>query len=263
MYLQSGEWVIFLKVKFKIKDKVLKSLRFQIVVLLILVSSIPCFVVKEMILQKYEDRAVSWRTAEIQNQCTILCNQLGSSNYLKEPISEVINAELSQLSSVYDGRIMVIDEEYHIVKDTFGIEAGKTIIAPDVITCFSGTATSYYDAQNRYMEFTTPIVEKIDGKNHVKGVVLFNISTDVIHETLGELEAKANLVFSALMLIVVVAGLFVANLMVKPFEKIAHSIEDITEGYDSDKLNVRDYKETLAISEAFNKMRDRMKVLDD
>ena len=263
MYLQSGEWVIILKVKFKIKDKVLKSLRFQIVVLLILVSSIPCFVVKEMILQKYEDRAVSWRTAEIQNQCTILCNQLGSSNYLKEPISEVINAELSQLSSVYDGRIMVIDEEYHIVKDTFGIEAGKTIIAPDVITCFSGTATSYYDAQNRYMEFTTPIVEKIDGKNHVKGVVLFSISTDVIHETLGELGTKANLVFSALMLIVVVAGLFVANLIVKPFEKIAHSIEDITEGYDSDKLNVRDYKETLAISEAFNKMRDRMKVLDD
>ena len=65
MSLRSGEWVIILR------DKMMKfkSLRFRIVVLLILVSSIPCFAIKETILQKYEDRAVAWRTAEIQNQC--------------------------------------------------------------------------------------------------------------------------------------------------------------------------------------------------
>ena len=113
MYLQSGEWVTILRDKFnadKIKEKlavfgerkkylkerrdnrrktnektmkkknikinIVKSLRFRIIVLLILVSSIPCFVIKETVLNKYEHRAVAWRMAEIQNQCTILCNLL-------------------------------------------------------------------------------------------------------------------------------------------------------------------------------------------
>ena len=240
-----------------------KSLRFRIVVLLILVSSIPCFAIKETILQKYEDRAVAWRTAEIQNQCTILSNQLSAANYLKEPISEVINAELSQLSNVYDGRVMVIDEEYHIIKDTFGVEAGKTILSPDVIQCFSGTGTSHYDGENRYIEITTPIMEKENKESHVKGVILVSISTDIIHDTLSELESKANLLFLMAMLVVIVAGSFVAYVMVKPFEKISQVIEDITEGYDSDNLHVDTYTETMQISEAFNKMRSRMKVLDD
>ena len=240
-----------------------KSLRFRIVVLLILVSSIPCFAIKETILQKYEDRAVAWRTAEIQNQCTILSNQLSAANYLKEPISEVINAELSQLSNVYDGRVMVIDEEYHIIKDTFGVEAGKTILSPDVIQCFSGTGTSHYDGENRYIEITTPIMEKENKESHVKGVILVSISTDIIHDTLGELESKANLLFLMAMLVVIVAGSFVAYVMTKPFGEISQVIEDITEGYDSDNLHVDTYTETMEISEAFNKMRSRMKVLDD
>lgn len=240
-----------------------KSLRFRIVVLLILVSSIPCFAIKETILQKYEDRAVAWRTAEIQNQCTILSNQLSAANYLKEPISEVINAELSQLSNVYDGRVMVIDEEYHIIKDTFGVEAGKTILSPDVIQCFSGTGTSHYDGENRYIEITTPIMEKENKESHVKGVILVSISTDIIHDTLGELESKANLLFLMTMLVVIVAGSFVAYVMTKPFGEISRVIEDITEGYDSDNLHVDTYTETMQISEAFNKMRSRMKVLDD
>ena len=241
----------------------LKSLRFRIIVLLILVSSIPCFAIKEAILQKYEDRAVAWRTAEIQNQCTILSNQLSTTHYLKEPISEVINAELSQLSNVYDGRVLIVDEEFHIVKDTFGVEAGKTLVSADVIKCFTGTATSQYDSENRYIEITTPIVEKVDDTNHVKGVILVSISTDIIHETLAELDNKADFLFFVLMIIVVVAGAFLAALMMKPFEKIANVIDDITEGYDSDNLHVDTYTETQQISEAFNKMRSRMKVLDD
>ena len=262
MYLQSGELVIILRDKIKIKDKV-KSLRFRIVVLLILVSSIPCFAVKETILQKYEDRAVAWRTAEIQNQCLILSNQLNTANYLKEPISEVINAELTQLSNVYDGRVLVIDEDFRIVKDTFGVEAGKTIISPDVIKCFSGTATSQYDSENRYIEITTPITEKVEGDIRVKGVILVSISTDIIYETLVEMEGKANFLFWTLMLLVVVAGVFIAAQLVKPFDKITDVINDITEGYDNDNLCVDTYTETTKISDAFNKMRSRMKVLDD
>ena len=73
------------------------------------------------------------KSAEVQNQGTILCNQLSSSNYLEGTASEAINSEILQLSNIYNGRVMVIDSEYRIVKDTFGTEEGKTIISSDVV----------------------------------------------------------------------------------------------------------------------------------
>lgn len=231
--------------------------------LLILVSSIPCFVVKEVILSSYEDRAVNWRIAEIQEQCTILSNQLANSDYLKQPISETFDAEMSQLSNIYDGRVMVIDEEFRIVKDTFGSDEGKTMIAPDVITCFGGNSTHYYDADNHYLDITTPITENEGDELQVKGVILVSVSTHIIEETLREMAGKANAIIGVILTVILFAGAFVSLRMMRPFKRIRTGIEDVTEGYDNEDLSVSTYVEAADIAEAFNKMRGRMKVLDE
>ncbi len=230
--------------------------------LLILVSSIPCFMVKEVIVGAYEDQSVAWRTAEIQEQCTILSHQLAVTD-LDYPISEEVNAELSMLSNIYNGRALVIDEEYKVVKDTFGSDEGKTIIAPDVITCFSGNGTSFYDDEAKYLDITTPIVETHGKESNIKGVILVSVSTDIIYDTMDELKQKANMIIWALWLGIIFVGSFVANYMMKPFGRIAKGMEDVTEGYDTDYLHVDTYTETMDISDAFNKMLGRMKVLDD
>lgn len=263
MSIRSGEWVIILKAKILEKSKILKSLRFRIIMLLILVSSIPCFVVKQVIVGAYEDRSVAWRTAEIQEQCTILSNQLAATNYLERPISQEVDAELSMLSNIYNGRALVIDEEYKIVKDTFGSDEGKTIIAPDVVTCFSGSSTSFYDDEAQYLDITTPIVETKGEESTVKGVILVSVSTDIIYETMDEMGQKANIIIWVLWLVIIFAGSFIVNQMMRPFGKIAKGMEAVTEGYESNNLHVDTYSETEDISEAFNKMLGRMKILDD
>ena len=256
MYIQSGEWVIIL-------NKILKSLQFRIVMLLIIISSIACFLVKEVIVGAYEDRAVAWRTAEIQEQCIILSNQLTKSTYMKSPVSDVVDAELSQFSNIYNGRVIIVDKNFRIVKDTFGTDEGKTMIAPDVITCFSGSGTSYYDSEARYLDITTPITITVEDKVQVEGVILASVSTDIIYETMAELKGKANTVLWILVLVIIFLGIFVSGHMMKPLKKIVRGIEDVTEGYDSDFLHVDTYQETKDISEAFNKMLGRMKILDD
>ena len=263
MCIRSGEWVTILKARLEGVKKIFKSLGFRIVVLLILVSSIPCFLVKGVILSNYEERAVSWRIAEIQEQCTILANQIANTNYLDETISETVDAEMSQLSNIYDGRVLIIDEEYKVVKDTFGIDEEKIIISPDVIACFGGNSTNHYNDQEHYIDITIPIINTIGDEQQVKGVVMISVSTHVIEETLSELRSKANWVVAAIMIVLVTFGTYLAVRLMRPFEQIKKGIEDVTEGYDSDNLHVDTYTETTIISEAFNKMLGRMKVLDD
>lgn len=261
MYIQSGELVTILGVKKELQNKFIRSLRFRITLLIVLAGVIPCFILKAVILNRCEERIVSSKIAEIQNQMTILCNQLRSTNYLEDPVSEVVNAELTQLSNIYNGRIMVIDNEYRIKKDTFGMDEGKTIVSSNVIQCFSGSSTNHYNSKERYIEVTSPI--QSGSKNEVKGAVAISASTDNIQDILDELHTNANIIFGFLILVMITVVMFLANKMVKPFARITQSIEDVTEGYDTNYLHEEAYTETRLISDAFNKMLGRLKVLDD
>ena len=126
--IQNGELVIISGVKKYLKWNILKSLRVRILLLVILVGVIPTLILYEVTLRSYEKREVEIRTAEIQNQCTILCNQLSDSNYLTGETSDVVRSELVQISNIYSGRVLVIDQDFRIQEDTYDMDKGKTIV---------------------------------------------------------------------------------------------------------------------------------------
>lgn len=140
----------------------LRSLKVRIFLILLIVGLIPCFVMRYAILQNYERRAVSVRSSNIATQVRILANHLISRRYLEDTSSEVINAELEQFSNLYDGRVLIINTELRIVKDTYGISEGKTIISEEVIRCLRGESTEGYDRENGYIEMTIPITETVE-----------------------------------------------------------------------------------------------------
>ena len=54
-----------------------------------------------------------------------------------------------------------------------------------------------------------------------------------------------------------------STVLVKPFARVTKSIEDLTDGYQNEEISVPDYTETALITDAFNKMLSRMKILDE
>ena len=261
MYIRSGELVIILGVKKYLKRSRLGSLRFQIGFLIILAGIIPVLIIEGVLLSTYEKRAVNVRTAEIQSQCTILCNQLGDSSDLKGKNSEFIKTELDQLTNIYNGRVMLIDDNFQIMEDTYGMDDGKTIVSGDVIQCLKGQGTSHYDSGNRYIEVTSPIADS--QTNEVKGVMLVSVSTDTIVDTLHELRSSVRTVGGVILIIWVLIALVFSKLMVRPFIRITRSLENATAGYDESMLHENAYTETRQMTEAFNKMLGRLRVLDD
>ena len=262
MYIQSGELVTISGVKKHIKINFFRSLHFQLAILILFVGVFSCNLVKSVLLKSYEKRAVAVRTAEIQNQCTILCDQLGRLGYTTDPVtSEIIRTEITQLSNIYDGRVMAIDSKFRVVQDTYDLDIGKTIVSEDVIRCSKGESTSYYDAKNKYIEVTSPIFE--NETDTVKGVLLVSISTDVIEDSLDILKWSADTAGLILIAVLLVLGIFSGHVIVRPFRKIARYIEAVSEGHETDYLKVNTYGETRRISKAFNKMLARMKVVDD
>ena len=159
--------------------------------LVALAGIVPVLIMRGVFLNSYEKCAVRVRTAEIQNQCTILSNQLSSSGYLTGDISEVMRTELVQLSNIYSGRVMVIDGAFKIQEDTYDMDKGKTIVSGNVIRCFQDKGTSEYNRKNRYIEVTAPIIGKDDA---VVGVLLVSAPTDSVLDSLEILRNKADVV---------------------------------------------------------------------
>ena len=239
----------------------MKSLKFRIIFLFIAVGIIPCLVLKAVILESYENRAVDVRTAQLQNQCTILCNQIGAGGYLDTGLSEVLEAELEQMSGIYNGRIMLINSQYQITEDTYDLDTGKIIVSEDVMQCFEGEGTKIYDRDNQYIEVTSPVF--VPGSEQVSGVLLASVSADSVLDGLSVLGGTAWVAVGVTALLVAALAVILGSVMVRPFARITASIEAVSEGYDTNYLHENAYTETSLLSEAFNKMLGRLKILDD
>ncbi|MGI6095853.1 MAG: sensor histidine kinase [Lachnospiraceae bacterium] len=261
MCIQSGEWVIISRFSIREKLPFFKSLRFWIMSLLVIVGIIPSIVIERGIVNSYEDRAVSLRQSNVRNQCDILCNQLVSENYLNNIDSEVINGELTMLSTFYGGRILIINRDFKIVKDTYNLDAGKYALSQEVVDCFNGNSITSYDGENDYIEITSPIANP--GSKNIQGVVLMSFSTQEIRDSIEILGQKGNMLLSVIIFLVLVLGYILSGILVRPFVRVSRSIEALTDGYLDEEISVTDYAETELITNAFNKLLSRMRILDE
>ena len=246
----------------------LRSLRTRIWGIILLAGIVPC------VLMRYG--IVDNRASTVQNQLIIVGNHLISKDYLNtyhsNELSNIanrneINAELETISSIYDGRVMIIDSDFKVIMDTYDISQGKTIISEEVIKCFKGENISHYDSEHGYIELTTPIISTVaNGENkisEIKGVMLTSISTENITATMEILNRNA-LILEIIMIIVITAvSIVLAVYMTRPFNRITDAINEVKAGYSNEEISVRDYVETVHIVDAFNQLLKRMKALDD
>lgn len=229
--------------------------------ILVIIGIVPMIIVEKGIVESYEERAVAVRSITVKNQCDIICDQMVQQNYLEDQSSEAINSELNILNNIYGGRIMIIDENFRIVKDTYDLDRGKTMVSQEVIDSYNGKDTSRYDSKSSYIEMTIRIQDK--ETKETLGVMLMSVSTDEIQANMNILEQKGTMILMIVMVLVLVLGYFLSGILVRPFQKVTRSIENLTDGYLDEDISVPDYLETELITNAFNKMLARVRTLDE
>ena len=258
-----------------------KSLRMRLFIIFFVVGLVPCVILHYGILNNYETRAVEVRTEEVETHLRALANHLISYDYLNDQSSELIGAELAEFSSLYDGRILVISDHLKVMKDTYSMSDGKTIVSPDVVNCLmhgNTGSTSNYDRQDGFIEIVTPITATVYtdsrsdnegssldvlGEEVVKGVLLASVSTVSIRNTLGILSRKAMLLEAILILAVLLISLVLSTVLMRPFEKLSGEISAVKAGFSTDPIKAPAFLETEHIADAFNQVLARMNALDE
>ena len=259
------------------RSRILSSLRTRIFILILLIGLVPCILLHYSILQAYHGRAVSVRTSEVRTQMRVLANHLITYNYMENPSSYTVNAELDLFSTLNDGRVLVIDSHLKVIKDTYAISEGKTIVTAEVVRCLQeGTpgASSGYDPEDGYIEMVTPIVETASleagdfsgnqtAEEKVRGVLLTSVSTDSIVQTMEALSRTAMLIEVLFALIILFLAFLLSGRLVAPFNRLTQHITEVKEGFSTELVQEPAYYETEQIVGAFNRVLARMRTLDE
>lgn len=265
MFTRNGELVIISKRKSAkkhnsaIKSSFFSTLRFRIVVIMLVLSIIPSVIITNAVCSTYLNMAVTSRTAIVRNQCIMLSNQIASGDYLTDASNDIINSEIDMLTSIYGGRIQIIDNNLKIIKDSFELDRGKYMLSSAVINCFKGQEYSNNDEDNGIVEMALRITDPSSEESDTMGVMLISFSTREITTNYAILQRNATIVLGIIVVMIIVFGLLFSGILVRPFKKITNAINSLM----LEPIHVNDYDETRQISDAFNRLIVQVKDMDD
>lgn len=238
------------------------SLRFRILLLLFVVGILPCIAVTQGFFQLYKNRSIESDVTDITVQVQQLSNRIITSGYLENNASKSFDRQLATMANIYSGRIMLVNNSLKIIKDTYGVDEGKTIVWDHVLKSAGGETLSYYDEDNQYLVVSVPIISKTGDEQEVKGVFLVNKPMDYMQQNIEYFQVFATVALLILYIVIIGISLFFTKRFTRPLQAMSHVMDEIQTGYGEDAMAVNDYTETAEISEKFNSLMSRLKIMD-
>ena len=238
------------------------SMRMVLFAMLFVMGVLPMLIQGRLLLTSLSKSQIETRILDIQNQALILSNRLTQSGYLGSEVTDtVLDSQMDVLADVFNGRIVVVNEDYRIIRDTFRLAEGKYHVSEEVIRCFRGETSSEYNSGKHYIIETFPIYSQgSDGE--IDGVLLVTASTASILNLMDVVGEKITM-FEVMALIVIIAAIFLAvRLYLQPVYAFRRWLGKIAQG-DVETIRVEDYRELREMSESVSQSFAKLREVDN
>ena len=236
------------------------SLRVHSFLALFLIGIVPAVIFSSILLNTYNQKVREERISELQGQGNSLSNLLVSSGYIVNPSSTEVNKDLVNVANFFEGRIIVVDNHLNILKDTYGIEDGKVLIAEDVIRCLRGGSSTIVRTYRDYVDMTMPVIHNTT--QEVLGVLIIKFSVKNVSTIYNMLAEKSNTLLVAIVILISVLAFLFSKVFTQPFISLKNAVERIAEGYMDEEVKVKGFHEVKQIMNSLNLMLNRVKNLE-
>ncbi len=228
---------------------------------LIFIGVLPLVLFSLILLNSYRSRAIEQQTTKIQTRGAVLCNLITSSAFFTNDVTSKVDSELTQVSDIYDGRVMVVDSGLKVLRDTYGFEEGKTLLIPEVAPVITGRVANVTLVQSDHVLIVLPVYQA--DQSSVGGAVVMNFS---LGEVVKMYQSIRTILFTMLLclgvIVLIVAALYSAR-VVRPVQEMTGQVKKISEGDFSEQMNIRGYDEVERLSDEFNHMLSDLQNLED
>ena len=217
-----------------------------------LVGILPVILISNILLKAYNAQIISQKTDELQSYGNVISNLVLSFGSLSGQVAEDVERETEEVANVYQGRVMIVNQNLTVIKDTYGLEEGKIAISKEIVQCFQQSGAKYVNEIGDYIQLTLPIVEP--ASERIQGVILVSFSTKNLNLVEESVNYRAILLLVAIAICILIFSLTYSSILSKPLLKVTESIDEITRGDTDVSLALSTYSELVTVSDSFNKM---------
>ncbi|MCR5797665.1 MAG: two-component sensor histidine kinase [Eubacterium sp.] len=182
----------------------------------------------------------------------IVSNLIISSGYFSGENTQEVEAELEHISDIYDGRVLVVDSNLKVIRDTYGLEDGKTVILSEVLGVLDSKEIQTIKKNRENVEIYIPVIGA--DKESVYGGVVMNFSLRSVRNLYSNMSAVAVSVLVLFFIVIVAISLLLSARYTKPFKQLPGKIKSISNNDFGEQLLMDDNLETKNSSDAINDM---------
>ena len=190
-----------------------------------------------------------------------MSNLVVSSAFFTNSGSTELDSELTQISDIYDGRILIVDSNLTVLRDTYALEEGRTILVKDIIQCMQGKSNRIINKFEDDVQIIQPIFSS--DKQSVNGAVVMDFSLNSVNRMYKSIQTISLTMILLLGVIVIVSSVLYSGQIVKPIKEVAGSITQITQGDFNETMDLHSYVEEEQLTESFNLMLSDLQNLED
>lgn len=240
-------------------------MKLQLLAVVIFIGVIPMFIISFMIITCYEKQGINQKVEEMRYQGNKVADLILENNYYEESGSEEakeLEDTITKMARIYKGRIIIIDHNLKIRKDTNGFGFGKTVVSPEVVSCMKGNENSYrLGKKEEFIEVLVPVFS--EESQEIIGAVVMNASMETIHLLKDKMGQRTTAFISVLSVLVIIFAFFYCRRVTNPLKRITGSIDRVAEGYLDEILSIKGYTEIESIADSFNKMLAKLQTVEN
>ncbi len=262
MYIRNGALDITTKHnQFKLRN----GFRFRTFFLMLFIGLIPLFAVSETVLFSWKETVIQQKISELKYICNILAGQMEGES-VGAALTGSIAEEANWVTEYIGGRLLIVDDSYRIVYDSFGQHMNRYCISEEIVQTMLGSSYSAYIPVNEFIEFSIPLAtrSRLAGMDTtINGVMIVSASASWVGSTISTMLRQVRLMQIAGCMILTALAFIFSDISAEPWKKVLLTLRQILEGDLDVTFEVEGgYNETKQIIDTFNKILERIRVLD-
>lgn len=215
----------------------------------------------------YKKKLLEQKVSYVEKQCEILANQIlinGISTYRMADVSDSNGTnvyELEQLANDLDGRIMIIDQHFEILADTYHQHCGRYFMSKDLFRAFQGEKVQYKYIGDSGVQVVTNVYDY--ETRTLKAVIVAAVSLQSCQIMENHMNTQRDSLAGVFLLVSLVLSVLLSLFLHRFFRKTQKQLDIIAEGHQEEGLREEGFRESYQFARSFNRIINRYKELEN
>lgn len=219
------------------------------------------------LVRSYEKKAMEQQTVYVEKQCGILANQIllnGINSYNMDSLSDHEGSnisELQQLANDIGGRLIIVDNHFEILADTYNKNCGQFYITQDLIHAFQAIDVPARQVADDYLQVMSQVYNQENGD--VEAVIVATASLGDRTAMVDYLNNQRDTLNGIFLLVALVWCIAIIMFIRKNFNSMQKELDIVAEGHQEEGVPEIGLREFYQMSTSINRIINRYKELEN